>query len=105
MISRSRLSRLMLLYLAMALSLLLPLAACGGGGQQVQQPTPTPSFSTQPVTFDLGIPDAAMHSPVIGDLPGDSILHVTVTFKINQALLKQIDTQQSQSNQEVDLQT
>jgi hypothetical protein len=62
MISRSRLSRWVLLYLVATLSLLLPLAACGNGGQQVQQPTPTVSFSTQPVTFDLGIPDAAMHS-------------------------------------------
>src|SRR5690348_4366887 len=98
MISRSRLSLWIALYLVTTLSLLLPLAACGDEKQPVQQPTPTASFSTQPVTFDLGIPDAAMHSPVVGNLPGDTILHVTVTFKTNQALLKQIDTQQTQSN-------
>lgn len=105
MISRSRLSRWIVLYLVGTLPLLLPLAACGNGGQQVQQPTPTASYSTQPVTFDLGIPDAAIHSPIVGNLPGDMILHVTATFKINQAFLKQIDTQQAQSNQGVDLQT
>ena len=105
MISRSRLSLWTALYLVTTLSLLLPLAACGNEKQPVQQPTPTASFSTQPVTFDLGIPDAAMRSPIVGNLPGDMILHATVTFKTNQALLKQIDTQQTQSNQGIDLQT
>jgi kumamolisin len=105
MIARSRLSRWVLLYLVATLALLLPLAACGNGGQPVQQPKPTASFSTQPTTFDLGIPDAAMHSPVVGNLPGDTILHVTVTFKMNQALLNRLDTQQVQGKQGVDLQT
>src|SRR5438067_1872640 len=102
MVSRSRLLHWLLLYCIVTLLLLL--AACGGGEQQVQPPPPTSSFSLLPVTFDLGIPDAAMHSTVVGDLPGTTLLHVTVTFKTNGVLLKQLDKQQTQGKQRVDLQ-
>jgi kumamolisin len=39
------------------------------------------------VNLDLGIPDKALKAPVTGNVPDDQILHVGVTFKIDQAVL------------------
>lgn len=63
------------------LFLLAPLTSCG-------EPAP-PQFKT----INLGIPAAALNSPVVGQLPDTIRLHVGITFKLNQNLLKQAENQ------------
>lgn len=90
-------------YSAITLLLLLALAACGSGNQQSSS-TPTPSSKL--TTINLGIPQQALNSPVSGNLPDSTRLHVLVTFKVNKALLKQLGTQQKNpSDQGNDLTT
>lgn len=64
---------------------ILMLAACGGGQTNVQQ---TPAAS-QPVTLQLGIPPQALNAPVTGTVPDSQVLHVGVTFNIDQKALSQ----------------
>lgn len=69
---------------AICLGLLLlavPLASCG---------TPAP---LQLTSLNLGIPSAAMNSPVVGQLPGNTVLRVRITFKIDPKLLQQMQNQ------------
>ncbi|MEO7018889.1 MAG: S53 family peptidase [Ktedonobacteraceae bacterium] len=92
------------LHSVISLLLLLTLAACNGS--QSQQSTPTQSPSAQLSTIDLGIPQKALHSLTTGNLPDNTQLHVLVTFKVNQALLKQLGTsQKNESGQGSDLTT
>lgn len=85
------------------LSLLVLLAACGGGNTNQGQQA-TPSSSAQLTTFNLGIPQAALQSPVVGQLSDTTKLHVTVTFNLNSALLKQLGAQQkNQAGQGTDV--
>ena len=65
--------------------LLAPLAGCSG-----------PSNALQFTTLDLGLPSAALNSPVIGPLPGNTKLPVRITFKIDPNLLKQAEQQKIQ---------
>jgi len=66
---------------------LVILAGCGGSNSTS---TSTPTVVTTSTTtslaqfspVDLGIPAAALNSPVVGSLPGDTLLHVRLTFKI-----------------------
>jgi kumamolisin len=67
--------------------LLAPLASCG---------TPPPLQFT---TINLGIPADAMNSPVVGPLPGNTQLHVRITFKINSKVLNQVANQKIQPGQ------
>ncbi len=67
--------------------LLAPLASCG---------TPQP---LQISNLNLGIPTAALKSPVTGPLPGNTQLHVRFTFKLDPNLLKQEDQQRGQPGQ------
>lgn len=69
------------------LLLLLPLASCG---------TPAPLQFT---ALNLGIPAAALSSPVTGPLPDSTKLHVGVTFKINSKTLNQMANQKIQPGQ------
>ena len=69
------------------LLLLAPLASCG-----------TPQ-ALQITTLDLGIPAAALKSPVIKPLPDATPLHVRFTFKLDPNLLKQADQQRGQPGQ------
>lgn len=86
--------------ISLSLLLLLTLTACGGS----QQPTSTPS--TQSTTINLGIPQQALNSPTAGNLPDNTPLHVLVTLKVNQALLQQLETNQStDTNKGTDLTT
>lgn len=73
------------------LLLLTSLASCG---------TPQPLQFT---TLDLGIPAAALNSPVTGPLPDATKLPVRITFKIDPKLLKQADTTKVQVGQKSDL--
>lgn len=91
MIYLSRIGRI-LAPLCGLLLLLTPLASCG---------TPAPLQFT---TIDLGIPAAALNSPVVGPLPDATKLPVRITFKIDPKLLKQSDTTKVQTGQKSDLQ-
>ena len=62
------------------------------------QPAPV-----QYVSLNLGIPAAALHSPVKGPLPDRTVLHVGVTFKIDPRLLDQADHQKLQPGQSSNL--
>jgi kumamolisin len=72
-----------------------PLAGCSGPSTNVIQ------FAT----LDLGIPAAALNSPVVGPLPGNTKLPVRITFKINPNLLKQAEQQKIQPGKPSHLET
>jgi len=87
------------------LGLLLPLAlaACGGDdATKTSAPTPSPT-AVQMVNVDLGIPKAALKSPVVGNLPGTTPLHVNVTFKSNEETLNKLDTQKVKTGKQTDV--
>src|SRR6266566_5709625 len=69
---------------ALLLTLLFSLASL----VSCNQPAPA-----QYVSLKLGIPAAALQSPVKGPLPDATVLHVGVTFKIDPRLLSQADHQ------------
>ncbi len=87
--------------------LLLFLVGCGGPSPVIN-PTPTP-VATQPqlglqfTTIDLNLPPAALDAPVIGSVPAATILHVSITFKINQQALDQLNTKKVQKGQSTNL--
>ncbi len=88
--------------LAGAVTLLLFFLAGCGGPNPVTVPTPTiPTI--QFTVIDLKLPAAALNAPVIGSVPDDAILHVSVTFKINQQLLDQMNKKKIQTGQNEDL--
>ncbi len=66
------------------LLVLAPLAGCG---------TPAPLQFT---TIDLGLPPAALNSPVVGPLPDNTQMRVGVTFKVSQSVLDHFDHQKIQ---------
>jgi kumamolisin len=75
---------------ALLLTLLFSLAALLSCNQ---------SAPPQYVSLNLGIPAAALQSPVKGPLPQASVLHVGITFKIDPRLLAQADHQKLQPGQ------
>jgi hypothetical protein len=56
---------------------------------------PEPAFTS----LNLGIPAAALRSPVKGKLPDNTELHIGITFKIDPRLLHQTDQQPIQPGQ------
>src|SRR5882724_10009795 len=66
------------------LCILLPLSSCN---------TPTTPDSLKFAALDLKIPAAALASPVTGALPDATKLHVVITFKMDQNMLKQAQQQ------------
>ena len=48
---------------------------------------PEPAFTS----LSLGIPAAALQSPVTGKLPDSTVLHIGITVKIDPRLLHQAD--------------
>ena len=84
------------------LALLLLLVGCGGP-TQVTTPTPTVPPLFQLTTFDLHLPQAALNAPVVGPLPDNTPLHVSVTFKVNQQLLNQLGKQKVKQGQNQNL--
>ena len=67
------------------LLLLIPLASCA---------TPTPASNPlQPTALKTGIPANALNSPTTGQLPDNTLLHVRVTFKLNQQKMQQAQQQ------------
>ncbi|HET8843050.1 MAG TPA: protease pro-enzyme activation domain-containing protein, partial [Ktedonobacteraceae bacterium] len=80
-------------------ALLVLLSACGGGTNAQSTPTAT---TLQLVTFDLGIPKAALNSPVVGSVPDTTKFHVIVTFKPNDDVLNRLGTSKVSSTQTTD---
>jgi kumamolisin len=75
--------------LASILGLLLlaaPLTSCGNT-------VPAP---LRFVPIDLGLPPQALNAPTVGPLPDTTKLHVSITFKINQAILNSLGNQKIQ---------
>lgn len=70
--------------------LLILLVACGGPNP-VTTPTLTPLPPFQYTTIDLKLPPEALNAPVVGSVPADTILHVSVAFKTNQQVLNQLN--------------
>lgn len=66
--------------------LVLAVSACGGSTATTN---PTPTSGVQYTTLNLGIPQSALNAPITGALPANQIIHVGVTFKMNQAALDQ----------------
>jgi kumamolisin len=56
---------------------------------------PEPPFTS----INLGIPAAALQSPVKGNLPDSTVLHIGITFKIDPRLLHQADQQRPKPGQ------
>ncbi|MDQ2907380.1 MAG: S53 family peptidase [Ktedonobacteraceae bacterium] len=79
-------------YMLGLLLLLVPLASCGGG--TLQAPA-----AVQFTPIDLGIPAEALNSPITGPVPDTMPLHVSVTFKVNQAVLNRLNGQKVQPGQ------
>src|SRR5438046_8102281 len=50
----------------------------------------------QMATIDLGIPQVALNSPVVGPLPDNTQLRVGITFKVSQSVLDKFDRQKIQ---------
>ncbi len=69
------------------LLLFAPLASC------------STSNPIQLVPLNLGIPSQALNSPVTGNLPDTTKLHVGITFKISQSLLNKLNNQKLQPGQ------
>ncbi|GHO49301.1 S53 family peptidase [Ktedonospora formicarum] len=82
--------------------LLIMLMGCSGGGDTTAKPTPT-TPDVKYVDYDLKIPAEALNSPEVGPLPGDTKLHVLVTFKANQDELKKLKDLKQKSDQNIDL--
>ncbi|GLV56250.1 hypothetical protein KDH_30920 [Dictyobacter sp. S3.2.2.5] len=79
--------------------LVLLFASCSGSPETSQPaPTPTPASKTIPtpnldttlVKFDPGLPPDALKAPVVGTVPDNQILHISVAFKLDQNALNQI---------------
>ena len=79
--------------------LLVLVAGCGG----TAPPPKTPPL--QFTSINLGLPPAALSAPVVGPLPVDTLMHVGITFKVNQQLLAQLDHRKVQSGQTLNLET
>jgi len=48
------------------------------------------------VPIDLGLPPQALNAPTVGPLPDTTALHVSITFKVNQAILNSLSNQKIQ---------
>jgi len=78
---------------SLLLILFFPLAALVSCSQ------PPPPF----VSLNLGIPAAALKSPVVGSLPDSTVLHVGITFKIDPQVLNVAAQQPLRPGQSSDL--
>ena len=84
MMSLWKVFRAKLVYLcALFLTLVLPLATLIGCDQPAALYT----------SLNLGIPAAALQSPVKGPLPDTTLLHIGITFKVNQEVLNLVQQQ------------
>ena len=77
--------------------LLVLLVGCGGPNP-VTVATPTPTLPPLTwTTFDLHLPPEALNAPVVGPLADDTVLHVSITFKVNQQELNTLQATPGQN--------
>src|SRR5579872_1480929 len=81
------------------LVLIIVLAGCNSS-TTIGQPTPSPTAHLTFASISLGIPDAALNSPVIGPLADTTLLHVRLLFKVSQGQQDQLN---KISNQQQDV--
>lgn len=68
--------------------LIVLLIGCGGSNPVI---TPTPTLPPLTWTiFDLHLPPEALNAPTIGPLSADTVLHVSITFRVNQQELNKL---------------
>ncbi len=90
------------------LLLLSVLAGCSGiGSSSLATPTPTPKSVNpfQLTALPINIPQVALNSPVVGTLPGDKVLHIRISLKIDPNLLKKAQNDKGISSSNSDLQS
>jgi kumamolisin len=77
--------------------LLALLVGCGGPNPTtIATPTPTLPPLTW-TTFDLHLPPEALNAPVVGPLSDDTLLHVRITFRVNQQELNKLQSTPGQN--------
>lgn len=82
------------------LLLLVLLVSCGNSTPVTNTPPiPTPLQFT---AIDLGLPPTALNSPVIGPLPDTTLMHVRLSFKLNQSQLNQLNAKKVHAGQSTD---
>jgi subtilase family serine protease len=72
--------------------LLISLAACSGGsnnGEQAGSPTTVSIGQTTP--YNLRVPLEALNAPIVGTVPANTSIPLTVSFKTSQQITDQID--------------
>ena len=79
---------------ALVATLILPLASLAGCNQAAP-----PLFES----LNLGIPAAALNSPVEGPVPDGTVLHIGITFKVNSQVLNLVGQQPLQARQSSNL--
>jgi len=77
---------------AVLLFFVVVLAGCGGG-TDVVTPTPTAPPVAAFTVLNLHIPQKAYDAPTTGPVPDGQVLHVGVSFKLNQTLLDKVKDQ------------
>ncbi len=88
--------------LVLALTLL---AGCGGSSTSTTSTTPTASVASQISPLDLGLPQQALNAPITGTVPDSQLLHVSITFKINQSTLNSLGVKnKAQSGKNINVQ-
>ncbi|GAC1423994.1 MAG: hypothetical protein NVS4B1_23460 [Ktedonobacteraceae bacterium] len=86
---RVHVSSLARIKVATLLFVVVLLAGCGGGDTTTPKPTPTP-LSVQFSILDLHLPQKAYTAAITGAVADRQILHVSVSFKLNQAVLDKL---------------
>ncbi len=88
--------------LLLALTLL---AGCGGSSTPITSTTPTASVGSQFAPLNLGLPKQALDAPITGTIPDSQLLHVSITFKVNQSTLNSLGVNnKAQSGKNVNVQ-
>ena len=80
---------LVLTKVALFLTVVILLVSCGSGDATTAKPTPTPS-SVQFSILDLHLPQKAYTAAITGAVADSQVLHVSVSFKLNQAVLDKL---------------
>ncbi len=84
-----RFPSLILTKVATFLFVVVLLAGCSGGNTTTSNPTPTPS-SVQFSVLDLHLPQKAYTAAITGAVADSQVLHVSVSFKLNQMVLDKL---------------
>lgn len=84
---KSRAPRQIAVSFVCVLLLTVLFAACGDSNTTS---TPTPTPTVQLTNLPLGVPQKALDAPVTGTIPDSQVLHIGVSFKLNEDELKKL---------------